>query len=366
MRSIRPQTVTLAVVAILLGLVAAYAARRYLESKPVVAPPPPVAAAPQTASVAVAQTNLLPGTRIRSQDVATVQVPKTEVPVGAVPIAQRAIGRVLKTTVVAGHVVCDNDLYPPDKGPTLADALPPGQRAMTLHVDESSVSVGSLMPDSYVDVSLTFKNPDGSGMVTERILERLKVLASPRPVSDVVQTIPTGGKAAVTVAVTPDQANRLILAQQFGTLSVTLCSSEEGVSSSADNSSHLIDKYDLLGLTRPSPEPPPVRKVAEVYRGTQLSYLVFDEGGRLLSLGAEAKAAAKAATAGGKEGADCPTCKKKGDTGTSSEGGKGGVLKPRTPSGEKRPTRAVPGADRTSDASNQAGIEATQPDDDVS
>ncbi len=71
MRSIRPQTVTLAVLAILFGLGAAWIAKQILLSKreqPAVQAAPP----PQMVPVLVLQSNLDADALIRGQDVAVV------------------------------------------------------------------------------------------------------------------------------------------------------------------------------------------------------------------------------------------------------------------------------------------------------
>jgi Flp pilus assembly protein CpaB len=141
MNTIRPQTVTLAAVAIMFGLVTAWGAKTILTPKPVV----PTVEKPKMASVVVAQGNLTEYLRIADRDVADVEVRPDEVPPGAVPVKQRAFGRLVKGTIVAGHVVREEDLYPLGTLPKMADQLPPGYRAVVVRVEDERVE-GTMAP----------------------------------------------------------------------------------------------------------------------------------------------------------------------------------------------------------------------------
>src|ERR1051325_7013841 len=101
---IRPGTVTVAVMAILFGLVAAYTARRYME--------PPAAPAPHTVGIVTAKVNLPTYARIREQDLEVVQVAPNQVPQGAITSIQRALHRVVKDTTMSGDPLMDAALYP--------------------------------------------------------------------------------------------------------------------------------------------------------------------------------------------------------------------------------------------------------------
>jgi hypothetical protein len=179
-----------------------------------------------------------------------------------------------------------------------------------------------------VDISLTFDSdhPDVDGTATVNLLRHMKVL-TPSPVNagrDSFGQDSQRNKNYITVAATPEQANRLILAQKYGTLNVTLCSSNEtGTDVLAEGPRHLINKADLLGLPPivPPLQPviePPIRKVVEIYRGTDIQRVVFNEEGDLLGTEVAMTGGAGAASAGGQAGGagqkytvgkkSCPTC----------------------------------------------------------
>jgi pilus assembly protein CpaB len=329
MNSIRPQTVTLAAVAIVFGLVAAYGAKRLLEPKPVV----DTVQGPKMAAVVVAQTNLTEYARIGDRDVEAVEAPAADIPPGSMRVRARAVGRLVKSTILAGYPIREQDLYEPGMVPRIADQLPPGYRAVTLKVEDAIASNGAIQPGSLVDVSLTFDSdhPEVAGTATVSLIRGLKVLTPAPATSNRDPLLVQGGlndKTYITVAATPEQANRLFLAQKYGTLNVTLCSSnEKGGDALAEGSRHLINKFELLGLPPVLPPlppvvEPPVRKVVEIYRGTQVHQVVFNEAGELLStefamspptraasfdqttgLGSRPKSSAESAAG------NCPTCK---------------------------------------------------------
>lgn len=313
MRPIRPQTVTLVVLAIFLGLAAAYTAQMYLKSKPILlpeAPPPPMA------QVVYAQSNMPANSRIRVQDVAEVMVPVEKVPPGAFKYGRQAVGRVVKTAVLANSPIGEKDLWELGKGPLLTDMLKPGEKAVTLRIDDPLLTGGSLRSGALVDVMLTYtKTEDETAVSTQRLVHAIRVLGPPiTEGGESSAAFPFNGKTYITVAATPEQANRLMLAQQAGTIGITLCDATPAAQPSAppdDSESHSISVRDLLGLSEP--EPPPVRKVSEIYRGAERESIVFNAAGELLATEQEAAAAsaAAAATAPKKK---CKTCGKKSPT----------------------------------------------------
>ena len=126
MRRISPGTVTVGVVAILLGLVAANVARHYLKvepPKPLAAPPAPAVA---MGTYVVPRTNLVKYVRIQDEDLQLVQVPLEKVPAGAIQ-GPRALGRLVKSTILANEPILEESLYPVGEVPLLADKLPAGQ-----------------------------------------------------------------------------------------------------------------------------------------------------------------------------------------------------------------------------------------------
>jgi pilus assembly protein CpaB len=127
-----------------------------------------------------------------------------------------------------------------DKGTAfgLAGIIPPGTRAMTITVDAADAVSGFVQPGDHVDVIATVT--DGADSIARTILQNvilLAVNASLRPASVESagnQTSPAGQKGLaqgqtpeatttrVTVAVSPSEAERLVVAQFKGKLKIGL------------------------------------------------------------------------------------------------------------------------------------------------
>lgn len=269
MKRLTPGTVTVGVMSILLGLVAAYSVRRYLEPAAPVGEP--------TIGVVVPRVNLPKYARIREQDIEVLQVPKRSVPEGVVGNPSRALFRLVKETILAGQPILEEKLYEVGKVPTLADQLPPGYRAVTVAVDPNNALDGVLVPEAVVDLSLTVRgdHPEVGGMSTLTLLRRVKVLATNRDRYQTEERLNQGIRS-VTVAVTPEQANKLILAQKFGSLSVTLRGAleDEQLAQAEDADVDMVNPAEVLGLT---PVKPRRQKKAQIYRGDVMTEVVFDD-----------------------------------------------------------------------------------------
>ena len=336
MKRISPGTVTVGVFAILFGLIAAYAARHLLDVEPV---QPPIVAGPEMATVVVPQINLPKYSRVREQDVETFSVPVDEVPEGAIAVKQRAMFRVMKETIVAGQPLLEANMFPVDEVPTIAERLPAGYRAVTLDIGSDAALNGMIQPESYVDITLTVSanKPELGAMTTMTLMQGVQVLATSELRFKAWEDTPKQVRN-VTVAVTPKQANKLILAQEYGTLGVTLRSSVEDELLAGDNSvSDSVDPFDLLGISPVTPVAEPVfeeiAKTVEVWRGGKMEEVTFYGKAIQESLNATAVAAGLEPTemvpvsssqSAAPEKKPCKDCKKKKDAEAAAKAGAAG------------------------------------------
>lgn len=192
--------------------------------------------------VLVAARNLGIGAEIKADSVRWQEWPKDSVFPGAVirekdqPADKALTGR-LARDVQQGEPVLKNALLGTARGNFVAASIEPGMRAVAIEVSASSMVGGFLGPGDYVDVILTYKetvksedaNPavqtmlelNLDKMATETILQNIKVLAvdqiAKRPEDDKVKV----GKT-VTLAVTVEDSEKLALAQEMGTITLTL------------------------------------------------------------------------------------------------------------------------------------------------
>ena len=97
----------------------------------------------------------------------------------------------------------------------------PGMRAFAIPVNDVSGVAGFVLPGDRVDIMLTrTTNNDSENRVTDIILQNITVLGVDQE-SDQTRERPEVARTA-TVEVTPEQAQKLALAQQVGTLSLSL------------------------------------------------------------------------------------------------------------------------------------------------
>jgi len=109
------------------------------------------------------------------------------------------------------------------QGAGLGVLIPEGFRAMTVKVDEIVGISGFVQPGSFVDIVAVVTPVQGSqGPISKIVLQNIKVLASgPRIDSPENQREPHA-VSAVTVLVTPEQAEKLVLASAESRLQLVM------------------------------------------------------------------------------------------------------------------------------------------------
>jgi pilus assembly protein CpaB len=261
MKRISPATVTMGLVAILCGLGAAYMARHALSNK-----------TDSRVEIVVAAVNMPKFSRIGENHVRVIKVEADQVPQGALRTQSRAVARVTRETIMAGQPLVDARLYGVGEMPTLSEQLPPGFRAVTIEVESSRALGGVLVPESIVDVLLTVGNEQEAlgGGQTLTLVERVKVLATDQQRFKAEERLGQNLRS-VTIAVRPREANKLVLAQRHGTLSLSLRSAI-GDDQLAMHNSNSVDLQSLLGLQRMPNE----RRKVQIWRGTSMTEVEFN------------------------------------------------------------------------------------------
>lgn len=247
MKRINPGTVTVVVMAIMFGLIAVYVVKN--SKKEEVLPDFEEVARTPTQRVVVAGVNIPKGTLLnnRSIQVTYVRADK-EMPEGIFKYSPAIVGRFSTQTIKAGQAITDSMLLPIGEGlPPLANAIPPGHRALAITVENASIR-DILEVGSYVDVSLSVTGDDIEigGIQTKTLIHAAKII-------DIEETDRrrTTSRLAVTVAVTPQDANLLVTAEESGALRLTLVSpNEEDLASTGDN---IATKYGSIFPQRFAP-----------------------------------------------------------------------------------------------------------------
>ena len=200
------------VLAIVLGLVAAVAAREVmLKNKR-------VASNAKFAKVVVTRGDVQPGSALAAEDLAVAQVDAAHAPAESFNTVEKLVGRVSETLMVKGQPVVEAMLAPVGSGSGLQALVPPGMRAITIEVNEFSGVAGLLAPGCRVDVIATINEGPGEGRIAKTIVQNVKVTAVGRRTSGGVEVpaAPAEMFKSVTILATLEDAEALELACATG------------------------------------------------------------------------------------------------------------------------------------------------------
>lgn len=202
--------------AVFFGLLSIYAAKVYLQNRVT------QEISQQETNVIIATTDIPIGTQIGEQQIAVVKYPKKLLPEKAMVKIEEVRGRVTVSSIAAKTPVLDTQLAGIGSQPGLPGVTPAGMRAVSVRVDEASSVGGFVAPGSYVDViAIMQPQQDGAKQVSKVILQKVRVLAGGQQ----MQTKADGKPAlvnTVTMEVTPNQAEKLKLAETEGRLQLSI------------------------------------------------------------------------------------------------------------------------------------------------
>ncbi|MEW6342823.1 MAG: Flp pilus assembly protein CpaB [Pseudomonadota bacterium] len=211
--------------------------------------------------VAVASDDISLGEPLSAAMVHTVSWPTGSIPPGAFSDPKALDGRVLRASLQRGEPVLESKLAPVGTKGGLSAVIGEGRRAITVRVNDVVGVAGFALPGNYVDVIVNTQEPtvknDTQQSISKIVLEKILVLA----VAQQVNRDDTAPKVvnAVTLEVTPDQAEKLDLARSVGTLSLVLRNQVDADTLATAGAT----KMTLLGASAPvaasAPAPQPTR-----------------------------------------------------------------------------------------------------------
>lgn len=185
-----------------------------------------------TKAIFVATTDIGMGDLLNAQVLKLEQWPKDKVPPGAITRIEDVEGRRTRTKLYAGEPILENRLLGKGASEQGATALiPKGYRVVPVSVNLVSGGSSLILPGDRVDVMVHFvRDPsrDIQETVTRTILQDIKVFA----VNDVVGMEDEKDNKSITaktisLLVTPDQAAKVTLASQLGTIQLVMRSPED-------------------------------------------------------------------------------------------------------------------------------------------
>ena len=220
--------------------------------------------------VAVAQANIEPNTFIKLEQVTAGTVDGTKFQAGMLFRPENVVGQIARVKINEGEPITAGMLYSGTAG--LQHVIPPGNRAMTIPVNQPENDLKLFIPGSHIDIIATVQDRHGS-FRTGTIMANVQLLAKEKAGDE---------RASVSFIVSVDskEAEKLSLAIGHGEIRVAL--RQEADDAVIDSTG--IQIGDLIKGMEPGPnsddslegtyEPGSM----EVIRGTRRSTDYFQEG----------------------------------------------------------------------------------------
>jgi len=205
-----------AVVPIVLALVVAVVASFLLYKWMKKQTAPKKVAEVKTVQVVVAEVDLHPGMKLKSEMMKTVSYLEESLPVGHFIAPEKAAGRVVITPMKRQELILESRLAPATvKQGGMAAIITPGKRAVSIAGNKVLGSSGLINPGDHVDILLT---ADGKN---KTVFENVLVLATGPQLRRNSEGKPSPVNV-YTLEVTPEQGEKIILAANSGKIHFAL------------------------------------------------------------------------------------------------------------------------------------------------
>lgn len=164
----------------------------------------------------MAQQRIPLGTKIEAKHLSIEYYPTDLVKSKGYETPEQVVGMLARNEIFEGDLLRKERLVTPGEGTTLAALISPNMRAVTIRVNDVIGVAGFLLPGDFVDVIYTKEKSNNA--IT--VLKKIKILA-------VDQTARTDDSKpvivrAVTLELTPKQAESLVTAKSKGELQLSL------------------------------------------------------------------------------------------------------------------------------------------------
>jgi len=233
----------------------------------------------QPIKIVAAAKALEPGKPLAMEDLTVTDWPVNVPLPGAVNRPQNIVGRIVLYPIAAQEPIREQLLAAPGATVGLTAKIPDGMRAVAIQTNEVNNVSGFLFPGCHVDALVTFRVSNGQEPVTATVLQNVEVLSTGEKLEPDPSGKPQNVKQ-VTVLLTPDDAQKLVLASTQGTVQFVL----RNGSDQAQAQQRPVELRDLQGA--PKAVATGTRKAApqsnlasayavEVYDGTKKGVVKF-------------------------------------------------------------------------------------------
>jgi len=216
----------------------------------------------KTKRVVAAAVALPAGTPVTAENLIETNWPESVPMEGLIEKKEDVIGRTLAYGVeakepVLRHALASNASF------GIAAKIPDGMRAIAVKTNEVTNIAGFIFPGSRVDVLVTLRaeNNNAASMSTRTVLQNVQVLSAGTKIDPDPKGKPENVNV-VTLLVSPEQSEKLALAQNEGTIHIVLRNSGD----SANPNTPAVDLAELTGIPAKTsvPEMAHPRRVAAI------------------------------------------------------------------------------------------------------
>jgi pilus assembly protein CpaB len=220
-------------------------------------------------NIVVAKTEIPIGAKITAEQLALLPIPNGSAPEGVFRKLSDAVDRVAVIPIGVREPITNLKLAPAGTDSGLGAVIPAGYRALTVKVDEIVGVSGFVNPGSYVDVVAVIvpvnQGQAAQGPISKIVLQNIKVLASGAKLDTPSDQRQPTQVNAVTLLVTPEQAEKLVLAANESKLQLVMRNfgDQEDTQTAGANKNSLLSGETIKGLPPTAGE-----KVAETKPAT--------------------------------------------------------------------------------------------------
>lgn len=208
---------------------------------------------PERKQVLVAARPLPVGTLLRKGDLTVLELDSAEIPAESILVsddpaqgvtASSLRGHAVREAIAEGAPLLRSAVVGPGQRGFLAAALMPGTRAVTIQVGEATRQAGLIDPDDRVDVILSaqLSIEGGERIVFARtIVEDVRVVALDNRTGDGDEEFTTA-----TLEASPAQADRLVLGEHEGRLSLAVRPLADSTLARSANPAEAVELREML------------------------------------------------------------------------------------------------------------------------
>ncbi len=261
----RNRMLLLAMFAIVLSIVVAFLAYRMLQNR--------LNPSGDTIQIVVALEKVPVGTRLTEQHIRLAPWSAALPPEGGFIDPLQVIGRGVIVPMSANEPVLETKLAPKEAGAGLTTVIPEGMRAVSVKVDDVTGVAGFVLPGTHVDIIAVGSVAGGDNDLSKIFLENIEVLAAGQNVQRDDQGKPSINVQVVTVLVTPEDAQKLVLATSESRIRLALRNpmDTEQANPAVSSKALLYGSNSTTSTPTPpitTPNPTPVKYKPVVVRST--------------------------------------------------------------------------------------------------